>query len=217
MTTQPKIIRVYTVHAALEPDRISPTIWRRIIVDGNITLSDLHHVLQACFGWEDSGFHEYRDGSNNLYAPAYENGIHPPEAASFFPEDDIQLKCILKNKGDVLRYFYDIWVPWEHRITVKEVKEYEEDIEGDSKKVIVISGANACVPEYIATPQDYQELLDAPNPGSEQTDWAELYGGPFRPFYWSSLEVNAAIARHFNRLANDRASKQSSNEAAQVE
>ncbi|MBU2787704.1 plasmid pRiA4b ORF-3 family protein [Acidithiobacillus sp. VAN18-1] len=37
----------YTLHVELEG--IAPPIWRRIVIDGNKTLADLHKVLEA--GW----------------------------------------------------------------------------------------------------------------------------------------------------------------------
>ena len=39
---------------------IKPPIWRRVLVSDQITLSDLHHVIQAVFGWEDYYLHEFK-------------------------------------------------------------------------------------------------------------------------------------------------------------
>ena len=32
---------------------IEPPIWRRLVVDGRISLAKLHHYIQAAFGWTD--------------------------------------------------------------------------------------------------------------------------------------------------------------------
>ena len=38
---------------------IRPLIWRRFLVDGAITLADLHLVLQAVMGWENYHLYEF--------------------------------------------------------------------------------------------------------------------------------------------------------------
>ena len=32
---------------------ISPMIWRRLLVPGETSIADLHHVIQIAMGWED--------------------------------------------------------------------------------------------------------------------------------------------------------------------
>ncbi|MBK3746051.1 plasmid pRiA4b ORF-3 family protein, partial [Paraburkholderia aspalathi] len=52
-----KSYTIYTLHAQIRD--IEPPVWRRIHVDGNITLRKLHHILQATFGWTDSHLHDF--------------------------------------------------------------------------------------------------------------------------------------------------------------
>jgi pRiA4b ORF-3-like protein len=52
-----KSYTIYTLHAQIRD--IEPPVWRRIHVDGNITLRKLHHILQAAFGWTDSHLHDF--------------------------------------------------------------------------------------------------------------------------------------------------------------
>ena len=40
----------YTLKIELRPNEIQPVIWRRLEVDGRISLSKLHHFIQAAFG-----------------------------------------------------------------------------------------------------------------------------------------------------------------------
>ena len=37
----------------------SPPIWRRLLVPADVTLAQLHDVLQAAMGWEDGHMHEF--------------------------------------------------------------------------------------------------------------------------------------------------------------
>jgi hypothetical protein len=39
--------------------RISPLIWRRLLVRGDSTIADLHHLLQIAFGWSDAHLHRF--------------------------------------------------------------------------------------------------------------------------------------------------------------
>ncbi len=38
---------------------ISPLIWRRLLVCGDATVADFHHILQIAFGWSDSHLHQF--------------------------------------------------------------------------------------------------------------------------------------------------------------
>ena len=40
-----------------------PPIWRRIEVPADITLFQLHRILQVAMGWTDSHLHQFRRGS----------------------------------------------------------------------------------------------------------------------------------------------------------
>jgi len=39
---------------------VSPLIWRRVLVPGEASLTDLHRVLQAAFGWSDVHLHRFK-------------------------------------------------------------------------------------------------------------------------------------------------------------
>lgn len=38
---------------------ISPLIWRRLLVAGDTTITQLHEILQAAFGWSDEHLHRF--------------------------------------------------------------------------------------------------------------------------------------------------------------
>ena len=39
---------------------ISPMIWRRLLVCGDSTITDLHYILQISLGWSDDHLHRFR-------------------------------------------------------------------------------------------------------------------------------------------------------------
>ena len=38
-------------------DRVSPLIWRRLLVTSETTIAELHACIQIAFGWSDSHLH----------------------------------------------------------------------------------------------------------------------------------------------------------------
>jgi hypothetical protein len=43
-----------------------PPIWHRLLVPSGFTLEDLHSVIQAAIGWDDSHLHELRVGQKRF-------------------------------------------------------------------------------------------------------------------------------------------------------
>jgi hypothetical protein len=39
--------------------RISPLIWRRLLVTDATTIAELHAIIQIAFGWSDSHLHRF--------------------------------------------------------------------------------------------------------------------------------------------------------------
>ena len=60
-----------------------PLIWRRLLVPSNLTLEQLHDVLQLAMGWEDCHMHEFRIGQQRFGKPdPMEQAFAGPRAAS---------------------------------------------------------------------------------------------------------------------------------------
>jgi hypothetical protein len=48
---------------------IRPPVWRRVLVPGEMTLADLHDVVQVAMGWTDTHLHEFEIGDARYGAP----------------------------------------------------------------------------------------------------------------------------------------------------
>src|SRR5260370_38592862 len=60
-----------------------PPIWRRFLLPANLTLEQLHDVLQLAMGWEDSHMHEFRTGQQLFGTPnPMEQAFDGPPTAS---------------------------------------------------------------------------------------------------------------------------------------
>jgi pRiA4b ORF-3-like protein len=48
---------IYQLRVVL--DGISPLIWRRLLLPGDYSISDLHFILQIAFDWDDWNLHRF--------------------------------------------------------------------------------------------------------------------------------------------------------------
>ena len=60
-----------------------PPIWRRLLIPADLTLEQLHDVLQSAMGWEDCHLHEFRIGKQRFGKPdPMEQAFGGPRTAS---------------------------------------------------------------------------------------------------------------------------------------
>jgi hypothetical protein len=187
---------LYTLHIELRPNEIRPAVWRRLEVDGRISLGKLHHFIQAAFGWSDAHLHDF-EISGQIYAIPHTDDVM----------DEVEIKDErkaflnrLSTVGDSFLYSYDFGDNWEHLITVESVdNEIDDDPNGGAW---VIDGARAAPPEDIGGPEGYAEFLEIlSDPHSDDAQrLIEWLGGDFDPDYFDKRIANAAIMRMlFNR------------------
>jgi hypothetical protein len=183
---------VYTLKIELWPTEIQPVIWRRLEVDGRISLSKLHHFIQAAFGWSDAHLHEFQ-----IRGKAY--GLPSPEDQ--FDDRDIQdeRKAFLNRllaKNDVFTYSYDFGDDWQHVITVEDfTTDGEADLDGGA---YILDGARATPPEDVGGIPGYQNFIEVitVDPDSEDAqEMLEWAGGNFDPQQFDKRLANAAIFR----------------------
>lgn len=129
---------------------IKPSIWRRVAVPESITLSKLHHLIQAVFGWSDTHLHEFEIDGESYGVPDAEWG--PPVIS----EQRKKLISVLYGKK-TFRYVYDFGDNWELRIKVEK-----------TLPAIIfpqvpccIEGANARPSEDIGGAPGYEDFLAA--------------------------------------------------------
>ena len=78
-------------------DDVLPAVWRRLLVPGDLRLSDLHAVFQIAMGWTDSHLHSFSIG-NKVFGAQYED--HPKE------ELDEKSVTLVEALGDLRRFHY---------------------------------------------------------------------------------------------------------------
>lgn len=178
----------YTLRVEL--DAVTPLIWRRIVVDENLSLGKLHHYIQAAMGWADAHPHEFEIHRNVFAIP---NPERDP-ARALIDERCTRLSELV-SVGEHFLYRYDFDDNWWHRLVVEHVSPGQEVPDG---YVFVAAGERACPPEDVGGPSEYMAFVDAITKRSRTTqaeallNWA---GTDFEPERFDRQAANAALLR----------------------
>ena len=164
-------------------------IWRRFVVPANITLDQLHEVVQVVMGWHDCHCHAFiKDNQQYMPAMALEFGN---ECDSLL-EDDYTLESLAPKKGAQIRYWYDFGDDWMHEIVVENAN-YEDSAQ--SHPVYCVAGEKACPPEDCGGGYGYLDFCDAmADPKHpEHRDLKEWFGGKYDPNHFDIDAVNKRL------------------------
>jgi hypothetical protein len=166
---------------------VRPPIWRRPLVPGWLSLSDLHNVLQVAVGWSDSHLHQFVVRGTLYGRPDPEFG------RGCVDEKRVRLDGVLKAEKDTMVYEYDFGDGWEHEIVLEKILENAEDGAAPS----CIAGARACPPEDCGGAWGYANLLKIMSDSShpEHEEMSEWLDEKFDPERFGLAGVNAILAR----------------------
>jgi Plasmid pRiA4b ORF-3-like protein len=168
----------------------SPPIWRRLLVPADLTLAQLHDVLQAAMGWQECHMHEFSVGGRHFGRPNPEDrlmGMPPVEN-----ERTVRLSRVLGRVGAKAIYTYDFGDSWEHGIVL------EKRLCADPTLTypVCTGGELACPPEDCGGIGGFYDLLDAlGDPTHDQHD--ELHdwvGDDYDPDAFSIDDMNRMLS-----------------------
>ena len=165
-----------------------PPIWRRFVVDGQISLGDLHSVIQLVMGWSDSHLHHF------VVDDAY-YGLQDPELSEEGPgtldEQSFTLTQVAPRPGGSLVYEYDFGDSWKHVI---EVEGITEPAAGVSYPRCLV-GERCCPPEDVGGIWGYEEFLAAlRNAGHPEHSTYIEWVGDFDPERFDVDRVNERLS-----------------------
>jgi pRiA4b ORF-3-like protein len=108
------------IQARVTLQDIEPPIWRRLLLPPALNLAELHHVLQAAFGWRDEHLHEFIIGGLVYGAPelAEETAAEDENNPRTFEATDVHLRDFdLYHVPDPrFLYHYDFGDSWLHLV-----------------------------------------------------------------------------------------------------
>lgn len=178
-----------------------PPIWRRIGVDSQITLANLHHAIQAAFGWTDCHLHDFEIAGDIFGDPKQD-----PHGEMEFLDESVARLGQLVAKGAKFIYRYDFGDDWEHRIKVEAV---EPLLSVPLSYAWLVAGKRACPPEDVGGIWGYEEFLEAINDpdsvaGQRMLEW--VGSDAFDPAHFDLEEARQAVAEASRRRRSARRS-----------
>lgn len=182
-----------------------PEIWRQLEVDAELSLAELHDLLQIAFGWRESHLHNFSDHdpfarrldlprigrSPRIWGPDDPDNDDEDE----LPEGEWSLARVFDEFDGPLYYEYDFGDRWIHQI---ELIERIDNTQG-APKARLLGGERRGPLEDSGGTQGYREKLDIVadprHPEHEKiTEWMRWVAGP-----WIPSDPDALDNDHANR------------------
>lgn len=172
---------------------IKPAIWRGLQVPAELTLGELHQVLQLAFGWLDSHLHDFSVHDIQF-------GVVDVEDAFFVVDEHAAPLGAVANAGSKLVYRYDFGDGWEHEVKVERV------VAGGEDGIRCTGGARACPPEDCGGAPGFAGLLKAlANPKHEEhAAMKQWVGRGYDPERFDLAATNKKLAALAKRLGRRR-------------
>lgn len=176
---------IYTLKITLRG--IRPPIWRRVEVTPDLSLFELHRVIQGAMGWTDSHLHQIIH--RGIYYSAPDTEFDMPTVS----ERRTKVRDLLERAKDRFTYEYDFGDGWEHDVVLEGIEEAQPGV----RYARVTGGKRACPPEDVGGPSGYAEFVAAitdPNHEEHQSmlAWA---GGKFDPEWFDLLTANDRVPK----------------------
>lgn len=158
-------------------------VWRRLGIQSEATLIDLHEAIQVLFGWWDYHLWQF-DLPGGSYRHDADEEVGPmDEGYDYRPASALTLKMILDQGVKAFDYTYDFGDNWSLAVSVEKA--------GPGASV---AGRDVdCYPELLAfkgapPPEDvggydgfhrFVEIMEKGGKGAKYREMLDWYGGPF--------------------------------------
>ncbi len=173
-----------------------PPIWRRILVESDISFYELHNIIQNIFNWQDYHLYQFDGYKSYTDAESLEDDMGYGEDLNDATEYPITSE--LQNEKDKVSYTYDFGDDWTHEILLEKV------LVKDTKKTypICTAGRRNGPLEDSSGIWGYSEIVyvietnDFSNAEHLKDEDGNFYYEGFDPSYFNKDEVNAKL-NHF--------------------
>ncbi len=177
-------------HLTISLQDVKPLIWRKISVNSNILLPELHDVIQIVMGWDDDHLHEFRANRINYI----DKKINSPLSKSDKDYRKVRLSDILSKKSKAITYEYDFGDGWEHKIVLSQIIP-----KSGQAYSVCLEGARSCPPEDSGGPHGYQMKLDIlkDKKNKNYEDILDWMGEDYDPEKFDIDLVNKRLKRYY--------------------
>ena len=167
--------------ARLDLHATKPPVWRRLELPGDLTLSQLHRVIQAAMGWTDSHLHRFRTGSDDRSAH-FVTSFDVEEGEDGVLEADVRLDQLVAGKGDRIWYEYDFGDGWDHVLTIEGL------LDEPPTQVRCTGGRGACPPEDCGGVGGYEELAASVRSGYDERLLPRAFDSAAHAHVWLPID-----------------------------
>lgn len=167
-----------------------PSIWRRVLVDKNTKLDDLHRVIQEAMGWDNYHLWEF-ELAGESFGPVDKEGLMgftPDEMGNAAKQ---KLGALAGHEKAKFNYTYDMGDGWEHQILVEKVLPRTP---GQSYPFCT-DGKGNCPPEDCGGIWGFYALLEALKDPKhpEHEEMVEWMGDDYDPEEFDLEEINQRL------------------------
>jgi len=165
-----------------------PVIWRRIETT-DVTLENLHELIQTAMGWSNSHLHQFKIANARYTDPRFIAGDFDGFGALDY--SGIRISDLVSKHGSRLRigYQYDLGDNWEHEVILEKVTQPESG----ARYPRCVDGERACPPEDIGGVYGFAGYVAAiTNPKHSEYRHFLEWNGPFDP---AKFDAAAATRR----------------------
>jgi len=168
-------------------DHVRPPIWRRIEVPIDLTLEDLHLVIQVAMGWDNCHLYAFRTPAGSWSSTDPHFGM--PDAGSAERTTLAQLRR--QGGARKFAYIYDFGDDWEHTVQMEAVIPREPD----TLYPRLLKAKGACPPEDVGGPWGYAEYLEVIGDPQHKlhNELVEWRGPGFDPTVVNEAEIRARL------------------------
>lgn len=199
----PRTPAVYQIRITLQD--IQPPIWRRIQVWEDITLAQLHTILQTVMDWEDYHLHQFLIGKRIYSVPGPDDDLYE---FTIIDESRERLSDVVPRVGTTFTYLYDFGDNWRHDLLLEAITMPE----APGHYPQCIAGERRTPPEDVGGGSGYERYLEAlGDPDDDEHEDMLHWRGPFDPDIFPIESVNDKLHRKFRRRKSATAPPSSEN------
>ena len=175
---------VYQLKIALL--EVDPAVWRRLQVDGSLTLERLHTVIQKAMGWQNAHLYEFKVRGRRYGVPEPDEPEYEVE-----PVWKITLREAAPAEGASFLYLYDLGDNWTHEVLVEQIETPDKPL----RYPVCLAGERRCPPEDCGGFTGYANFLEAIRDPDhpEHENLLNWIGGPFDPEAFDLAAMNRKL------------------------
>ena len=182
---------------------IDPPIWRSLLLPPAANLAELHHVVQAAFGWLDCHLHEFIIGGLAYGAPEMAREAVTEDDARMFEATGVRLRDfdLYHVPGVRFLYHYDFGDSWLHLVEFEQLVDRDPSLNYPT----CIGGARHRPPEDVGGTAGYGEFLEAwHDPAhAEHRAMRKWAGRRFQPEKFDLEATDKAVKAAYRKARGD--------------